>query len=477
MLEATLLCDMNLTELLDSAASRWPGKPALIEGDTVVSYAELVELVAVRASQLQSLQLSPGGRVGLCFPNGLAHVVLTYALWRVNAVVVPIPVEGTAEELSDLAETMQLEAILSEKNPGLAVPLPPDCFFTRLTPAEPADNHGLNLAFIRFTSGTTSARKGVALCHETIRDRIRAANQAMRIGPADTVVWCLPMAHHFLSTIVLYLSEGAAIVLARHVLARPFLEAVNRWRGTVLYAAPFHFALLARDDSGAQLPSVRLAVSTTCALPRDVAEDFHRRFGRPLTQVLGIIELGLVSMNTEDPLGRWDSVGRLLPDYRARILNPDENGCGEVALAGPGFFDAYVAPWVPRDRVLRDGWFCTGDIGRLDEDGFLMLVGRKTAVINLAGRKVFPEEIEAVLNRHPAVRESRVFGRAHPHLGEVVEAELVLARPDIDLQEIRDFCRANLASFKVPTRLHLLTALPRTAVTGKLRRTAAVGMA
>jgi long-chain acyl-CoA synthetase len=357
------------------------------------------------------------------------------------------------------------------------VPLPPDCFFTRLTPTEPADNHGLNLAFIRFTSGTTSTRKGVALCHETIRDRIRAANKAMRIGPDDTVVWCLPMAHHFLSTIVLYLSEGATIVLARHVLARPFLDAVKRWQGTVLYAAPFHYAMLARDDSGARLPSVRLAVSTTCALPRDVAEDFHKRFGLPLTPVLGIIELGLVTMNADDPLGRWNSVGRLLPDYRARIFNPDENGCGEVALSGPGFFDAYAAPWLPRERVLLDGWFCTGDIGRLDEDGFLMLVGRKTAVINLAGRKVFPEEIEAVLNRHPAVRESRVYGRAHPHVGEVVEAELVLSRPDADLQDIRDFCRKNLAPFKVPSQLKILSALPRTAVTGKLRRMAVAGMA
>ena len=102
-------------------------------------------------------------------------------------------------------------------------------------------------------------------------------------------------------------------------------------------------------------------------------------------------------------------------------MNPDENGCGELAVAGPGIFDAYVAPWIPREQVLRDGWFFTGDIGRLDADGFLFLLSRKTAVINLAGRKVFPEEIEAVLNRHPAVRESRVYGKPHPHLGEVVE--------------------------------------------------------
>jgi long-chain acyl-CoA synthetase len=106
----------------------------------------------------------------------------------------------------------------------------------------------------------------------------------------------------------------------------------------------------------------------------------------------------------------------------------------------------------------------------VDEEGYLFLVGRKTAVINLAGRKVFPEEIEAVLNRHPSVCESRVYGRMHPHLGEVVEAEVVLARPETQLETIRDFCRAHLAAYKIPTRLNVVSELPRTAVTGKIRR-------
>jgi acyl-CoA synthetase (AMP-forming)/AMP-acid ligase II len=211
----------------------------------------------------------------------------------------------------------------------------------------------------------------------TIRDRIVAANKALRIGPEDTVMWCLPMSHHFLCTIVLYLSQGATIVLARHVVARSFIEEVNRCQGTVLYASPFHYGLLARDGSDGKLPSLRLAISTTSALPQDVAEEFFKRFGRPLTQALGIIEVGLVTLNSGDPLGRWNSVGTLLEDYRLRIIAPDENGCGEIAISGPGFLDAYAAPWVPREQVLQDNWFCTGDIGYLDADGFLFLAGRK----------------------------------------------------------------------------------------------------
>jgi len=367
---------------------------------------------------------------------------------------------------------MQLEGILTPKPREASVAVGADCHFTRLTPATPPDNHGLNLAFIRFTSGTTSARKGVALSHETIRDRIRSANQAFGITADDTVIWCLPMAHHFLITIVLYVEAGATMVLARHVTAKPFLEAVQRWRGTVLYAAPFHYAMWARDNSALAIPSVRLAVSTTCALPQNVAQDFFKRFNHPLVQGLGVIELGLVALNAAAPREKWDSVGRVAGEFEIRLVNPDAEGCGELAVRGPGICDAYVAPWVARGEILREGWFHTGDLGRLDGDGFLYLLSRKTAVINLAGRKVFPEEIEAVLNRHPAVREARVFGKLHPHLGETVEAEIVLSSGEATLEALPAFCREHLAAYKIPTRFHVVAALPRTPVTGKILRTA-----
>ncbi len=473
-LPSNIVGDMNLTELLDQAAARWPLKAALIEEGNSLSYADLVENIAQISARLRTIGLSPGTRVGLFCPNSINYVALTFALWRINAVVVPIPTECTGEELSDISATMQLQAILSDKPMGEDVPLAPSCYFSRVIPESAPDNHGLNIAFIRFTSGTTSARKGVVLCHETVRDRVATANKSLRIGPEDTVMWCLPMSHHFLITIVLYLSQGATIVLFRHVLARAFLEAVNRWQATVLYAAPFHYALLARDGSEIGLSSVRLAVSTTCSLPHDVAEEFLKRFKLPLVQGLGVIELGLVSLNRDDPLGRWNSVGRPVDDFRVRIIGPEDEGCGEIAVSGPGMFDGYAAPWLPRDRVLRDGWFYTGDIGRIDRNGFLFLISRKTAIINLAGRKVFPEEIEAVLNRHPAVRESRAYGRAHPHLGEVVEADVVLGEPSADLQSVRDLCRASLAPFKIPSRLHVVSALPHTAVTGKIRRAMAL---
>jgi long-chain acyl-CoA synthetase len=465
---------MNLIESLEHSARRCPQKIAFVEDAAEISYATLVEKISVLAEKLSALPLPPGSRVGLCFPNGINYVALTYALWKIQVIVVPVPTECPPEELREIAATMELAALLSPKPFANSEPLAPDIFFTRQPLATTPDNHGLNIAFIRFTSGTTNARKGVVLCHETIRDRVLAANSAFQISENDTIIWCLPMAHHFLITIVLYLNVGATVVLARHVTAKPFLEAVNKWRGTVLYAAPFHFSLLARDNSPAQIESVRLAVTTTCALPQEVAAQFHKRFGKTLLPALGIIELGLVALNATDPLGRWNSVGKPIAAFEVKILSPDEHGVGEVAVRGPGICDAYAAPWQARENILRDGWFITGDLGRFDADGFLFLLSRKTAVINLAGRKVFPEEIEAILDQHPAIKESRVFGRVHPHLGEVVEAEIVLRAPDASIENLSHFCRAHLAAYKIPTRFHTVPALPRTPVTGKLLRVAAV---
>jgi long-chain acyl-CoA synthetase len=223
-----------------------------------------------------------------------------------------------------------------------------------------------------------------------------------------------------------------------------------------------------------------------------VAASFQQRFGLPLSQALGIIELGLVCVNVDDPAARWDSVGRPLPQYAVHIRNPDSDGYGEVVVSGPGFFEAYTNPWTSRHQLMPDGWFTTGDIGRMDPQGYLYLAGRKTAVINLAGRKVFPEEIESVLNRHPAVRESRAYGITHAHFGEVVEAEVVLrdsattevlrdfCRGHLSPDKIpsrfhfvrllRDFCRGHLSPDKIPSRFHFVRLIAKTAVTGKIRR-------
>src|SRR5262249_46182577 len=151
---------------------------------------------------------------------------------------------------------------------------------------------GVDAAFLRFTSGTTGAAKGVVLSHDTIRERIAAANEVLRVGPEDRVIWLLSMSYHFAVSIVGYLSVGAAVVLLPNHFARAIVEAAERHRATVIYGSPVQYEWLTACEPPAALPAVRLAVSTTTGLGRATAEAFRARFGLPVTQALGIIEVG-----------------------------------------------------------------------------------------------------------------------------------------------------------------------------------------
>jgi long-chain acyl-CoA synthetase len=343
-----------------------------------------------------------------------------------------------------------------------------------------AEFRALAPAYLRFTSGTTSERKGVILSHRRIEERLEAANQGLRVGPEDSILWLLPMAHHFVVSILLYLRFGASILLPSSSLARPVLELAARERATLLYASPFHHHLLSKDPSGIALPEVRLAISTAEGLRPDVAARFRERFGIALAQALGIIEVGLPVINLADAASKPTALGRPLPAYDvwlraedgSRLEGPGgPDRTGEICIRGPGLFDAYLAPWTPARRVLEPDGFRTGDQGWFDADGTLFLAGRRHNRINMAGMKFFAEEVETVLARHPAVRECRVFARAHPQLGDIPVAEVVLADPaqPPPKSALIAHCRAELPTYKVPRELHFVAELERT-VTGKVKR-------
>ena len=263
----------------------------------------------------------------------------------------------------------------------------------------------LNPAFIRFSSGTTGASKGVVLSHESLLERITAANGGLGLGAGDKVLWTLPMAHHFAVTIVLYLYHGVTTVLETSNRPDLLFEAARESGTHLLYGSPFHFAQLAQCKDAGRLPELRMAISTASALSGEVAEGFRERFELPVTQALGIIEVGLPILNKGRAEDLPEALGQPLPGYEVKVAED-----GELLLKGPGMFDAYLVPWQRREEILRDGWFGTGDLAELLEDGTVVMKGRKKSVINVGGMKVFPEEIEAVLaNGHPMpVARSRV---------------------------------------------------------------------
>jgi long-chain acyl-CoA synthetase len=467
---------VNALDAIREHARNRPDHPALCvdeDGATrVVDYAALVARFEAGAERLRAAGLERGARCGLVARQGAGFVEEALSILAAGACLVPVPDDAGPEARGHFAEQAFL-AQWDAEDEGFACRALSNPF------AEEAAFRALDPAYLRFTSGTTSARKGVVLSHARIAERLEAANVRLGIGPDDRILWLLPMAHHFVVSILLYLRFGATILLPGSSLARPVLELASRERATLCYASPFHYHLLSKDASGIGL-DVRLAISTAEGLRGDVAERFRVRFGQPLAQALGIIEVGLPVLNAEEAAEKPLALGRPLPAYDVWLRGEDgrpvegpgsPERTGEICIRGPGLFDAYLSPWTPSAELLDPDGFRTGDQGWFDADGTLFLVGRRHNRINMAGMKFFSEEVEEVLTRQPGVRECRVFAREHPRLGEIPVAEIVPEDRDHPppKRELLGACRAALPAYKVPRELRVVDELERTA-TGKLAR-------
>lgn len=450
------------------------GRVAIAGESGEITFAELfaaVDEISARLGELACFRRGGVPRVGVIFPNGAGYMVVALAVLEAGGCFVPVPDELTVAEREALISETGLEALLVGGGEGFELPLGLGVAVVRECEMGEvkfpvAEFEKLNPAFIRFSSGTTGASKGVVLSHESLLERITAANGGLELSAGDKVLWTLPMAHHFAVTIVLYLYHGVTTVLETSNRPDLLFQAARESGTNLLYGSPFHFAQLAQCKEAERLPKLRMAISTASALSGEVAEAFRERFELPVTQALGIIEVGLPILNRVHAEDLPEALGQPLPGYEVKVAED-----GELLLKGPGIFDAYLVPWQRRGEMLRDGWFGTGDLAELLEDGTVVMKGRKKSVINVGGMKVFPEEIEVVLNTHPAVARSRVYAERHPTLGSFPCAEVILEKgkemPPV--RELRSCCMERLASYKIPLKFSEVGSIELTA-SGKVKR-------
>jgi long-chain acyl-CoA synthetase len=457
---------------------------ALIEGERSITYSALLDEVSKLGVLLLKAGVEPGQRVALRCADGIDYVIGSLSLLECGAAVVPVAESLTESEVLETIERIDVAGVLTHAS------------LSRLSGDENAVATGelfrwrsrrsgremdeqcraLGAAFIRFSSGTTGASKGVLISHRSVIERTDAANRGMGISDRDVILWVLGMSHHFVVSILLFLRKGATIVVANKNFPFSVLDGVQKHAISFIYASPVHYYLLACASmvSPEALTGVRMAISTSMKMPVGIFEAFTKKFGIAPAEAYGIIEIGLPFINTEAGAGGGLTVGRILPDYQLRIDNADAHGVGEVKIRGKGMFDAYCWPWRLRDECLQDGWFDTGDLGRLDENGCLALLGRSKTVIVCAGMKIFPEEVEEVINSAPGVKESLVSGRDHPQYGQTAVAQIVTAAnvedPAAVVESLRAHCLAKLSSYKVPVEFRVVPSLPKTA-SGKLART------
>jgi long-chain acyl-CoA synthetase len=474
---------MTVIDEIRSRARERPDHPALIakrsegEADRVVSYRELVQRMDAFAERLRKAGCNPGDRIGLLASQGVGFIEAGLGILAADLCFVPISDDYDGAALEAFVRRTRLHALLRE---SLSFEVKRYADVGDVDGQQDRAFHALHPAYVRFTSGTTNERKGVLIGHQAILDRLRNANHGLGIGPEDRIMWMLPMVHHFVVSILLYLRYGATILLPSSYLPGPVLEFANSHGATVFYASPYHYALLAKDEGDLGLPKVRIAISTASGLSGNTAEQFLQRMGIPLSQALGIIEVGLPVINLERPREKPFCLGQVLPGYEVWLRGEDgepvtgveaqETG-GEVCIRGTGTFDAYIDPWIPAADIMEPDGFRTGDSGYFDADGDLCLRGRRHNRINMAGMKFFAEEVETVIDAHPQVEESRVYGRVHDHLGEIPMAEVVPVDPanPPTSKDLSDLCRRQLATHKVPFRFAIVSELARTS-TGKIRR-------
>jgi long-chain acyl-CoA synthetase len=449
------------------------------------------------ANALRRLGVGPGDRVAVMLPN-CAEVPQAYtAILKLGAVVVPIifllsPAEVrhllahsearvlvTAPELAGKAEGWD-GRVVSVGGDAAGRPAyeeligrEPDRFVT----VERADD---DLAVILYTAGTTGQPKGVALSHGNLAANARSAASLYELDREAWALAVLPLSHSYGLTVM----NAGHLLGTRAVLLRWFnpelvLEAIARYRVQSMSGVPTMFVYLLHYPEADRFDtsSMRLWGSGAAPLPIEIVEPFEKRFGGRLLEGYGLTEAApVVSAHRYSGVRKLGSVGQPIPGVDVRIR--DDAGrevpvgeVGEVCVRGPNVMLGYYRMPEETARTVRDGWLHTGDVGRLDEDGFLYIVERKKDLIIRGGLNIYPREVEEVLYAHPKVAEAAVVGRPDAVMGEDVLAFVTLKSGEqATADEITRFCQERLAKFKCPKQIRFLDALPKSPVGKVLRK-------
>ncbi|HSO20033.1 MAG TPA: AMP-binding protein, partial [Desulfosarcina sp.] len=331
-------------------------------------------------------------------------------------------------------------------------------------------------AAILYTSGTTGFPKGAVLSHGNVVSNIWTTIHHCGYTADDRRALFLPAFHVFGQNFIMNAAfqAGATLALYRRFDPDRVLTSIGRDRVTMFFAVPtIYINLLNMDLSAYDLSSIRYDFSAAATMPREISARWTERFGRPVYEGYGLTECSPFACYNHDFDHRFGSVGTPVENVEIKIMDENDHEVpigtwGEICIKGPGVMQGYWKRPEETAAALRSGWLHSGDTGTVDDDGYVYIVDRVKDMVNVAGFKVYPAEVEQVLYRHPAVRELAVYGIAHPSKGEVVKAAVVLAEGQTtDEEAIKAFCRENLAAYKVPAAVDFIDALPKSA-TGKI---------
>jgi long-chain acyl-CoA synthetase len=493
-----------------------PRRQALLDDQGPWSYAKLLGASLFLAHAIEARSDQPN--VGLLLPTGALCPAAILAAWLARRAAIPFNYLLAPDDLRFVIQDSGVDLILTVKPMldflnGDAKPddagqpqrppmiprhvelLPLESLdFTGIPPLRwPPLPDGQDTAVILYTSGTSGKPKGVMLTHRNLRTDADAAIEHAQLTKADTFLGVLPQFHSFgLTALTLIpLMLGSRIIYTARFVPKKIIQLIRAHRPGIFMAIPSMYGALltVKDAAPEDFASIRLPISGGEPLPQSVHDQCRDRFNLQLLEGYGLTETAPATHWSTPFANKPHSVGRQLPCVTTLIVDAHDNPApvnheGEILLAGPnvmkGYYhqpdltaqvfvdlpapDSATLPGVPR-RFFR-----TGDIGRVDEDGYLFITGRKKEMLIIAGENVFPREIEEVLNQHPSVQDSAVVGQPDALRGEIAIAYVEL-KPDtaFDGSALRQWCRERLPQYKVPREVKHLEKLPRSP-TGKILR-------
>jgi long-chain acyl-CoA synthetase len=485
----------NLASNLVTRATRSPDRTAIKLDATRWSYGALDALSALVAGLLRARGVRPGDRVALMLPNIPEFAAIYYGILRVGAVVVPQNVlfkrREIAYHLSDSGAALLFawRDFADAAEPGAAdagtpcICLGPGELEDILTEvpalAEVCPREASETAVILYTSGTTGKPKGAQLSHGNLVRNIQIACELLGLDERSVVFGALPLFHSFGQTCVMNATvlAGGMLTLLPRFEAGKALAMIATDQITVLPGVPTMLGALLNhpDRAHTDVSSLRTCVSGGASLPLEVLRGFEAAFGCAVLEGYGLSETSpIASFNRRDRERKPGSIGVPIDGVEMRILDDagrevEPGAIGEIAIRGHNVMKGYwQKPEATAEAITPDGWFKSGDLGRVDADGYFYIVDRKKDMIIRGGFNVYPRELEEVLYQHPAVRDAAVIGIAHDDLGEEVAAA-VIVRPEVPTSpdELREFVKAQVAAYKYPRHIWFVDDLPRTA-TGKI---------
>jgi long-chain acyl-CoA synthetase len=496
---------MVLQEIIQRGASEYPGRVAIRFHEEALSYGELAERISRCAHALRERGIGRGDRVGLLLVNCPESVIAYYGITAVGAVCVPVNPQLKPAELSYiwndsnvrlafvtaplLKHALEARRALAKSMAIVSVGVPPEPAVEVSTFAElldgagakktsPADLDQKDPAVCMYTSGTTGRPKGALLSHRNLISNCEQVRAAINAFAGDNFLCALPLFHSFAGTVCQNVSLfcGASMTILEMFHPVHVAHAIGRHRVTIFPGVPTMFGAMLKlpNDVPVDLSSVRLVVSGGAPMPQAVMKAFEESFGIPIVEGDGPTECSPVtSVNPPDGVRKPGSIGLPLTGVQMKIFDDDDREVpageiGEIVVRGDNVMIGYHNNPDATAEAMRNGWYHTGDLGRMDEDGYFYIVDRKKDMIIVGGINVYPREIEEVLYSHPAVADAAVIGMPDEKRGEMIVALIVLKTgATARASDITSYCRERLANFKVPRRVLWRESLPRSG-TGKV---------